>query len=288
MFELFNLWQVNTILTIIFFVAYSQFYRLVARNSKDVSSVVIIIFIIASITFALFIPFFEIKFPSDWHLYIWLLLAIVFYAINDKLKSIGYKHLDISIISIMTQLSKVFLVVIGVLFFKESVEANELFGVVLILTGGVLVVFRKGAFVINKYIWVMIAAAVAVAIALSIDVGISAQFNLAIYLVAVSIFPVFLIFLTERKSVDDLKKEFYRSNKKRRWYFILAGVGIALASLTYLGALRQGQVSVVAPLTSLVVVVNTAIGYIFLKEKNALIKRLIASLLVVMGVFLLI
>jgi drug/metabolite transporter (DMT)-like permease len=267
---------------------YSQFYRLVAKNSKDVTSVVVIIFIIASITFAFFIPFFEMKFPSNWHLYAWLLLAVVFYAVNDKLKSIGYKHLDISVISIMTQLSKVFLVMIGIIFFEETININEGAGIAFIIIGGVLVVIKKNVFSISKYIGAMIIAAIAFAIALSIDVSISLHFNLAIYLVVVSFLPILFIFLVEKKKPSDLKNEFYRGNKKRHLYFVLAGVGIALASLTYLTALRQGQVSIVAPLTSSVVLLNTIIGYIFLKERDDLKKRVFAALLVITGVFLLV
>jgi len=58
--------------------------------------------------------------------------------------------------------------------------------------------------------------------------------------------------------------------------------------LFYLLALRQGKVSVVAPLSSVTVLLNVLAGYIFLKEKDDLGKRLIAAMLVIAGVFLLV
>jgi uncharacterized membrane protein len=57
--------------------------------------------------------------------------------------------------------------------------------------------------------------------------------------------------------------------------------------LFYLLALRQGQVSIVAPLSSVTVLLNVLAGYIFLKERKDPLKRIFAAVLVVVGVFLL-
>jgi len=41
---------------------------------------------------------------------------------------------------------------------------------------------------------------------------------------------------------------------------------------------------IVAPLCSLTVILNVVVGYIFLKERNNLIKKLIAGILIVIGI----
>ena len=49
---------------------------------------------------------------------------------------------------------------------------------------------------------------------------------------------------------------------------------------------KLGKVTIVAPLSSLGVILNVIVSYLFLKEKDNLFKKIIASLLVMLGIFL--
>jgi len=287
MLEIFNYWQVNLTLAILLFVIMHQNYRIVGQRVKGTSNMAVITGIIGSVVFILLIPFFELKFPSDWRIYALLLLSNVFYVGQDLLKFKSYKYLDISVISILFQISKVFFIIYGLLFFKETLTFYEMIGIGLILFGSGMVSFRRSKFEINKHSWLVIGSALAFATAMSIDVGISKQFNLPFYLLMIYFIPASAIFIGGRKNIKMIKRDFIGT--ERNWYYlIIAGITSAFGMLFYLLALRQGQVSIVAPISSLTVLLNVFAGYIFLKERDNLGKRVLAAVIAIIGVILLV
>lgn len=239
MLEIFNYWQINVSLAIISWVIYQQSYRIVSRDSKDVANVPIILGIVGSVVFLLLAPFFQIKFSDNLWIYFMLGLAIIFYAINDRLRSIGLKYLDVSVNSVFSQLSKVFLAIYGFLFFGEILNMQNIIGVLLIVGGSMLVYFKRGAFRINKYTWAVIGAALAFATSVAIDVDISREFNIVFYLFIIYFFPALVIYLVEKKNWEDIKNEFFASRKSIK-FFILSGISSSSGMLFFLLALGQG------------------------------------------------
>ncbi len=53
-----------------------------------------------------------------------------------------------------------------------------------------------------------------------------------------------------------------------------------------LRAYQIGEATSVAPLCALTVIGNVLIGYLFLKERNNLLKKLVAAFLIIISVFL--
>jgi drug/metabolite transporter (DMT)-like permease len=287
MLEIFNYWQVNLVLTIIFSVIFNQYYRKVAKDSKDIVSTFVLITLILCATFLIFVPFFEFKIATNSVVYGWLLFSIFFYVINDRTKASGFQNLDVAVVSVLTQLSKVFLIFYGVFLFAEKMTTQHIIGAILILAGSVMVVYKKGSWKISKYIWFLVVGAFAFATAMSIDIKISEEFSLPIYLFLVFFLPMIIIYIIEKKNFKLLLNDF-NVNQKRRKYFFITGVSFALASMFYLLALRQGQVSIVAPISSLTVLLNVFAGYIFLKERDDLGKRVLAAVIAIIGVILLV
>ncbi len=287
MLEIFQYWQVNLVLAIITMVGFNQFYRITARKAKDTASMFIIIFLIMSSIFALMIPFDKFRISMDWRIYGLLFVTIILYTINDRIKALAYKHLDVSVISVLTQLSKVVMFLYGIFIFKEVLMLRNIIGAIFIFSSVVIFFYKKNIFQINKYVWLMIVAAFAFASALSIDVKISTQFNLILYLLVVFLLPALVVFVVEKKSFFDLRQEFNLNSKNKKCY-ILTGFFFAMAAIFHLLAFRTGPMSIVAPLTMITVLINTIFGYIFLKERDDLVKRIVASILVIVGVFLLV
>ena len=287
MFEIFQYWQVNLVLAIVLFVVMYPYYRLAAKEFERPSDIPIIFGVIGSVIFLALMPFFDFHFPTDWRVWALLLSSNLLYACQDVLKSKGFKYLDVSVVSIFSQSSKVFMILFGIIIFREHLTTLEALGVLFIMAGSALVVFKKNKFHINKYIWFIIGSSLFFAMAMIIDVGVSGQFNLAFYLLMIYLLPALFIFIGGRRKIVDIKKGFLR-NKNSRKFTAIAGVASAIGMLFYLLALRQGQVSIVAPLSSTTVLLNVIAGYVFLKERNDLLKRLIAAVLVIIGIFLLV
>ena len=95
--------------------------------------------------------------------------------------------------------------------------------------------------------------------------------------------PTLAIFLIEKIKISEIKKEFINGNKKA---IIITSVSWSLSIIGALRAYQLGKVTTVAPLCALTVILNVIAGYIFLKERNDVIKKIIAAIVIVASIIL--
>jgi drug/metabolite transporter (DMT)-like permease len=228
-------------------------------------------------------PFFKFTFPTDIKVYIFLGLAIIFYAITDRINTTARRGLDVSTYSILGQLSTVFVITWGILFFKEDIIIKKIIGSLLILLGNIIVIYKKGKFEFNKYVLMSILGNLSMSIAISIDVGISDQFNMPIYVAATLIIPALIITLIERIKIKDIINEFKLGNKKA---ITIVGLTWGTMILQMLRLYQLGEVTTIAPLCSITTILNVLVAYLLLKEKDSLWKKILASIIVVLGIVL--
>ena len=191
--------------------------------------------------------------------------------------------MEASTFSIIKQLSSVFMIFAGILFFKEEFILNKFIGAILIILSNVLIFYKKERTKPNKYVLLGILANLFYAIALFLDVNISESFNLPIY-VAISLgLPTILIALAERIKPKEIINEFKVGNKSA---ILLTAITWSYMILAQLRAYQLGNVSIVAPLCALTVILNVIVGYIFLKEKDNLVRKIISAFLIILGIIL--
>lgn len=276
-------WTIYLIAYLILGVIFDQSYKVATRNLKNAGALTILLEFIGTVTVLFAIPFFEMKFPTDPKVYIFLTLAIVFYAINDRLNTTVRSGMEASTFSIIKQLSSVFMIFAGILFFKEEFILNKFIGAILIILSNVLIFYKKERTKPNKYVLLGILANLFYAIALFLDVNISESFNLPIY-VAISLgLPTILIALAERIKPKEIINEFKVGNKSA---ILLTAITWSYMILAQLIAYQLGNVSIVAPLCALTVILNVIVGYIFLKEKDNLVRKIISAFLIILGIIL--
>lgn len=231
----------------------------------------------------MFSPFFEFKFPSDIKIYIFLGLAIIFYAINDRLNTTARKGLEVSTFSILKQISTVFMIFAGLIFMKEPFILSEFCGALLIIVSNIIIFYEKGSFKFDKYVLTGLIANLCFSVAMFLDVSISEQFNLPFYITLTLSTPALLIFLVERIKFSTLKEEFKTANKK---YIFTTAITWGLAILCQLRAYQLGKVTIIAPLCAVSVILNVIAGYIFLKERDNLLRKIVAGILIIISVIL--
>ena len=83
--------------------------------------------------------------------------------------------------------------------------------------------------------------------------------------------------------IETIKTDFKNGNKKA---MIITSVTWGLSIFSQLRAYQLGKVTTVAPLCALTVILNVLVGYLFLKEKDSLWKKIIAAILVIISVIL--
>jgi len=280
----FQSWQVNFFTYLFFLILFFQFYKLAVRKVKKDGVATVLLQLIAGISILILSPLFSFTFPKNPRIYLLLTTACVFYALYDRLQTTIRKNLEVSVYSILDQLWKVFLIAFGLLIFKEPFVLNKILGALLILGANVYLFYKKGKFRFNKYVCFGFLSAFIFIIAISIDIGISKQFNLPFYIMFTLVVPALMIALVEKISFKELKEEFLFSKDKK--YYLITGLSWGLLIFFMLRAYRFGQVTVVTPLAATSVLINVIIAYIFLKERKDKFKKILAAILVIIGVYL--
>lgn len=281
--NLLNNYKFYIIIYLVVSTIFNQGYKFVTKSMNNSGALTILIQIISSLTCILIIPLFEIKFPSNYKVYIFLFLAIIFYTLNDRLGTTARSGIDASTYNILKQLSTVFMIIMGLFFFKEQFVLNKIVGALLIILSNLLVFYKKENFGINKYLILGILANISLSIALFLDVNYSKEFNLAFYVLLTFLIPLILIFIFERIKVKQIINEYKKSNKI---ILLVTSISWSIMMISKLKTYELGSVIVVAPLTSLTVILNVIISYFLLKEKNNLIKKIIAGILIIIGIIL--
>jgi len=253
------------------------------KSSKNDAAAVVIVQITA-VLFALLISFlFPWKFPTNITVYLLLFLASMFYAILDRLQGTVRKNLEVSVTVITNQISQVFLISYGVLFLGEKLGASKFIGISTIIVAIAVLTFRKGGFKFNKYILLNFMSRLAFSIAISIDVGISKQFNFPFYIAMTLLIPAIIISVAEKVELKSIKAELNAINKKH-----ILTTGVAWVGLIFfmIKSFQLGEFSVVSPISSLSVFLNSIVAYFFLKERENITRKVAAAILVTVGIIL--
>lgn len=280
---MFDTWQFNILAYLISNITFYQCYKLAVRNVKRDGAATILLQTIAGITVLLLAPFFFFSFPTNPLVYGLFFLSCIFYAINDRLQTTSRKHLPVSVYSILNQLSTVFLIIMGVTIFREGFVWQKIIGAGLILLANLFLFYEKGTFRLNKYVWVGTLATFFFALAISTDIGISKQFNLPFYIMITFFLPALIIFFGERIKTSEVVQEYKGKDKK---WFLITGVAWAGSVFFYLRAISFGSVTTLVSLGATAVLLNVIVAFLFLGERSNKAKKIIAAIIVILGVYL--
>lgn len=283
MIDIINTWQFNIICYLVGIVIFFQFYKLAVNNAKKDGAATILLQLIGGFSVLSLFPFFPIKFPSDIRVYLLLFLASIFYGLNDRLETTSRKHLEVSVFSILGQLSTVFLILVGLVVFQESFTLTKILGASLILLANFFLFYEKGSLKLNKYVLIGVLAKLLFTVAVSVDIGISGQFNLPFYIMFTFLVPAMYIFFGERIKLTEIIYEYKSISKK---YYIITGVAWGLLSFFYLRSFQFGKVTTIVPIQATSVLINVLVAYFFLKEKDNSFKKIFSSILAIIGIIL--
>ena len=281
--KIMNYWETWVIIYLISAVVFAQSFKIANRKMKNAGSLTILLEVFTALFSILLIPCFNITFPSDIKIYLTLFVVTIIYAVTDRLNIEARYGLEPSTFSMLKQLSTVFLIIFGLLFLKEDFLINKFIGGIIIIGANLLLAYDNGKLKINKYFIMCFISNFLFAVAMLINVNISDYFNLAIYTIITVSIPALLIFLFERHSIKELKEEFKLYDKRT---FLTAAFTWSLMLISSVKAYQLGNVSVVAPLLALTSIANAVVEFIFNKNKSKLTQKLIAAILLIIGIIL--
>ncbi|MEG1584096.1 MAG: EamA family transporter [Anaerovorax sp.] len=280
---MFSSWWFYSLLNLVFIVVFNQAYKVATKSLLDASALTILLQVLGGSFVLVVSPLFEWKFPTDVRIYFFMLLAILFYAISDRLNTTVRSGIQASTFCILNQLSTVFMIMAGFVFFKEEFLVTKIMGAGLIIFSNIFVFYNGGRPKVNRYIVLGILSNLACTVALFIDVNLSDHFNIPFYVSMTLIGPGVVLFMVERTKVRAIKREFLQGNKKA---ILVVGFSWGLMVTTVLRAYQLGEVTVVAPIVAVGAILNVIAGYIFLKERDHVIKKIISAVLIIIGIVL--
>lgn len=271
------------IIVVLFAVLFNQSSRLYFKKANNVGASTIIAQVFAALGALLWTFLFPLDMYMSFGLWTLLLLASVFYALNDRLGADVKKNLDVSVFSLLNKTSDVFLIIISILIFRQVPNIYKVISAMLIIVGQITLSYKKGKFEINKYFIIALITNLIFSIAISIDIGISNEINLPIYVALTLLIPSTFIAIGERIKVSDIKKEFISSNKIP---LFITGFSWGTLIVASLYAYQFGSIISVVVINALAVIINVLIGIFIQKEKENLIMKLVAMTFVTIGVLI--
>ena len=281
--NIFNDWKFWAVFYLISSITFAQTFKKANRNMKDAGKLTILLEVFTAFFALFFLPFFGLKFSTNVTVYLTLLMVVVIYAVTDRLNIEARYGLDPSVFSMLKQLSTVFLMIFGFIFLKESVVIKKIIGAFIIIAANIILAIDKGKIKFNKYFIMCFVSNFLFAIAMLINVNISDNFNLAFYTIMTVFLPSLLIFIFGRHSINGLIQEFNLYDKPR---FLLASFCWCLMLISSVRAYQLGNVTVVAPILTLTSILNTIYEYVIVKNKKHFLQKLVASILIILGVIL--
>lgn len=277
-------WLVWVIIYLILHVVFNQFYKISTKSLTKEGALTVLLEFTGAVAILLLSPFFDMKFPTDIRVYILLGLSIIFYTIVDRMNTTVRKGIEASTFSIINQLSTVFMIFAGLLFFKDPFILNKFIGAILIVLSNIIIFYKRGdEKKLDKYVLLGIIANLFMTVAVFLDVNISDNFNLPFYAALTLGIPSILIFIFERIKFSDIKQEFKNGNKKA---ILITAIAWSLSIVAMLRAYQLGNVSIVAPLCALDVILNVIVAYFLLKEKDDVPKKILSACLIILGIVL--
>lgn len=272
------------IIYLIFSLLFAQCFKETNRNMKNASALTILLEIFTALFALLLSPLFTFKFSLNPKILLTLGAVTIIYAATDRLNIEARYGLAPSTFSMLKQLSTVFLVIFGFVFLKEKIVLTKIIGITLILLANIfLSTNNKGKLELNKYFIMCLISNFLFAIAMFINVNISDNFNIGLYTVITVLIPALIIKIVSKLSIKDLKQEFKLYDKKK---FMIVSFSWAMMLISSVKAYEYGNISIVAPLLTLSMITNSIYEYFIDKDKKSLKRKLIISLLIVLGIIL--
>lgn len=278
-----NNYLMYVLLYLVLATTFTQFYKIATKTLKKTGALTVLLQMTAGLVALVLCPFFDFKFPTDSNLYIMLGVAIIFYAISDRINTTVRSGIEASTFSMLKQLSTTFMIFAGLIFLKEQFILTKFIGAMLIIFSNVLIFYKKGKFEFNKYILLSILSNIAYTIALFLDVNISDSFNLPFYVALTLIIPALLIMIFERIKLSEIRNELVNGNKKA---IFITAISWGTMIIAQLRAYQLGNVTVIAPLCALTVILNVIVGYLFLNERDNLLRKIISAILIIISIIL--
>lgn len=279
-------WLIYSLLALFFFVIYDVAGRYLATRSKNPQAFAVIynlgVAIISPIIFL-----FDSTLPSGITPYVigMTILGLMIWGLNGRFEYFAKKHTEASVFSIVIKLGPVMSFFLAILFLKESFTLSKLAGVALIVIANIILLAGNlhHTKIDLKGIRYTLLLALILSVAWLFDavnvkawgVGVFCMFSFFAPVIMSSFFPTI-------KKIE-LQKELRLTPW---WQFLVLGFFNLVGYGFMLKALTIGEASNVMPIATSTTPFVVMIGIVLLGERDSLVRKIFASILVLIAIYL--
>lgn len=223
--------------------------------------------------------------PKDPQAYIYLFVILLFYGLYERFRFKTSKYLEVSTQGTLNNIFIVVAFVIALFIYSEVITADKIFGFIFVLVGILLVTVNKSKKINSMGLFYGVLANVSVGIAWSLDKKGISYFNPDLYNLLVWVAPIIVISFFPLIKLSVVKK-IIRKDFKQISLISFLNVGAYLFNLKAL--VVGGEVTKVISIVQTSTIITIILGIIFLKEREHIVKKIVAGLIAIIGVFLLV
>ncbi len=278
-------WLVLTLISV-FIVSLSNILQrvLMKGDKSNPYSYAIIFHLLLGCINLLFAFFHGLKLPIFNSSLLFFLLASALWGIGTVFLFKALQLLESSEVTILTSIRALVTIVASIYFLHESFNTQKALGTVIILASIILITNIKKGMTFNKGILYSLGMALFYGLAVVADVHNLKNYDPISYLAVINFMIGAILVLMYPKALVGWKNYIQFSFLKK---MIPLGLFSSLQAIAYYYALTIGSASQIAPINQAQVIVTVLLAAVLLKERDSLVRKLITSVLVMIGVILL-
>lgn len=275
-----------------------SFTGIAAKELMDHSSSLVYSFLYSSLALLFYTPVFLYFLPqASFEISIWLIAALIISGIGNVFGIMSYNYSikfgELSRVIPFTKLNPIFTALIAAVVLGETMTSTKATGILLVTIGSYAILEEKNSgwkkpfknFVklkAPKYaaLSALVYSFASVADRFGTQIIQPEIYTFIIYLMITSTLSVYLL-TQKRELIPEIKTDLQEDTL----YYIITGIGAAVASYLIFFAFSQAEASRVIPVLQLQVFISVAAGHILFNEGN-LKQKIIGSLILVTGVIL--
>jgi drug/metabolite transporter (DMT)-like permease len=280
-------WIFLILIGILFISISSLFQRVLLKDEQsDPFTYAIIFQLIIAILFFIYVAFTGFNLPPLKPLIPHLLLTSLLYALSNLFYFKGLKTIEVSESSILSSSKAVWTMLTATIFLGEQVDLARIAGMFLVLAGITVVSWKRRDWKLNKGHFFILTGAFFLGIAFTNDAFLLNHFEAPSYSAIAFLFPALLLLAIRPKSINKFRLFL---DKKRLFRMVVASFLLGIGNLSvYYSYQRGGDASQIAPISQSSIIFVVILAFIFLKERKRFAQKVIGSLLVLIGVWLLV
>lgn len=212
-----------------------------------------------------------------------ILLASLLFAAASMLIISARQKEEVGKVTIVRQAAILWVLLGGIIIFQENLTLQKVVGVVLILSGGILSLWKNHEFKVTKSLFYVFIATILISIdAMIANSIIDDNLSPALYSGTVISLGVIWQSIALKHTFSRLKRELIEHRTK----FVIPSLLMSGSMFSLLKGYQQGAISQVYPVYSVYLILTVLAGIIFLKERELLGRKIFGSLLVFLGIVL--